>query len=158
MDTPINHHSVEERRTKDKEVFLSHLRKMPIVHIACERTGIGRTTYYRWRKEDAEFSKKADEAMADSEAMITDLSESQLITLIKEKNWAAINLWLRTHHPKYGNKLELSGTVNARMVKDFSEEEKKELQQEFLKLFNQVVDTGYKPTIPNEDPTKHPDA
>jgi hypothetical protein len=155
MNTPTNT-TIDERKAKEKETFLTYLRKTPIVQIACERAGIGRTTYYRWRKEDPQFAKQADEAMAESEAMITDLSESQLIALIKEKNFSAIALWLRARHPKYGNKLELSGTVNARIVKDFSDEEKKEMQQEFLKLFGQVVDTGYKPTIPDEDPAKSP--
>jgi hypothetical protein len=46
--------------------------------------------------------------MQDGEEMINDLSESQLITLIKEKNFPAIQLWLRQHHPKYRNKVELT--------------------------------------------------
>jgi len=45
--------------------------------------------------------------MNEGEEMINDLSESQLITLIKEKNFSAVQLWLRQHHPKYGNKLEV---------------------------------------------------
>lgn len=94
-----------------KKVVLEQLRKVPIVQIACERSDIGRSTFYRWKREDEKFRKAVDEAMEDGEAMINDLSESQLITLIKEKNFPAIQLWLRQHHPKYRNKLDVTARI-----------------------------------------------
>lgn len=103
--------STVRRNTAEKKVLLEQLRKIPIVQIACERADIGRTTYYRWRREDEKFKKAADEAMLDGEEMINDLSESQLITLIKEKNFSAIQLWLRQHHPKYRTKVELTAKI-----------------------------------------------
>lgn len=95
-----------------KNKIIEQFRKMPITQIACERAGIGRTTYYRWRKEDENFRKTADEAITEGEALITDMSESQLINLVREKHFPAVQLWLRQHHPKYGNKVELSGRLN----------------------------------------------
>jgi hypothetical protein len=103
--------STVRRNASEKKVLLEQLRKIPIVQIACERADIGRTTYYRWRREDETFKKSADEAMQDGEEMINDLSESQLITLIKEKNFSAIQLWLRQHHPKYRTKVELTAKI-----------------------------------------------
>jgi hypothetical protein len=100
--------STLKRNKTEQKVVLEQLRKIPIVQIACERSNIGRSTYYRWRRDDAKFKKATDEAMQDGEEMINDLSESQLITLIKEKNFPAIQLWLRQHHPKYRNKVELT--------------------------------------------------
>ncbi len=100
--------STLKRNKTEQKVVLEQLRKIPIVQIACERSSIGRSTYYRWRRDDAKFKKATDEAMQDGEEMINDLSESQLITLIKEKNFPAIQLWLRQHHPKYRNKVELT--------------------------------------------------
>lgn len=100
--------STLKRNKVEQKVVLEQLRKIPIVQIACERSNIGRSTYYRWRRDDAKFKKATDEAMQDGEEMINDLSESQLITLIKEKNFPAIQLWLRQHHPKYRNKVELT--------------------------------------------------
>ncbi len=100
--------STLKRNKTEQKFVLEQLRKMPIVQIACERSNIGRSTYYRWRREDAKFKKATDEAMQDGEEMINDLSESQLITLIKEKNFPAIQLWLRQHHPKYRNKVEVT--------------------------------------------------
>jgi len=105
--------STKRRQTVEQKVLLEQLRKVPIVQIACERANIGRTTYYRWCREDLKFKKESEEAMNEGEEMINDLSESQLITLIKEKNFSAVQLWLRQHHPKYGNKLEVRTKIEA---------------------------------------------
>jgi hypothetical protein len=99
------------KRDPGKNKIIEQLRKMPIIQIACERSGIGRTTYYRWREEDADFRKAADQAIAEGEALITDMSESQLISLIRDKHFQAVQLWLRQHHPKYSNKIELFGNL-----------------------------------------------
>lgn len=99
------------KTVQQKQLLLEQLKKTPIILVACEKTGISRPTYYRWRKESKQFSKVADEAISLGELLVTDLSESQLITLIKEKNFQAIQLWLRQHHPKYAAKLEISGKI-----------------------------------------------
>ena len=96
---------------KQKELFLEQLKKMPIIQIACKNSGISRATVYRWKKEDKEFAKSMNEAIFEGETFVTDMSESQLISMIKDKNFPAIQLWLRTHHPKYGNKIELLGNL-----------------------------------------------
>jgi ACT domain-containing protein len=123
--------SVKERQTKEKASLLEQLKKMPIVHLACERAHISRATYYRWRTEDKPFRKLADEAVADGEALITDMSESQLITLIKEKKFPAIQMWLRHHHPKYKNTLAL---VDERTDPDVLTPEQQSVVKAALKL------------------------
>ena len=40
--------------------------------------------------------------------MVNDMSESQLLTLIKEKNYPAISFWLRHRNDNYKNKLEIT--------------------------------------------------
>jgi len=100
--------TVDARKKEDKEKVLQELRKIPIVQMACGRTSISRGTYYRWRTEDKEFTKAADEAMCEGEKFICDMSESQVINLIKDGNLPAITLWLRAHHPKYATKLEVT--------------------------------------------------
>jgi len=99
-----------KKNTKKVE-FLEQLKKIPIIQVAAEKTGLSRNTIYRWRKEGNEFRKLMDEALAEGEELVNDLSEGQLLTLIKEKNWSALSFWLRYHHPKYGNKLELTGKL-----------------------------------------------
>lgn len=103
--------TINARQAKDRETILGQLRKMPILQIACERAGVGRSSYYRWREEDESFQKATDEAIAEGEAFITDMSESQLISLIRDKHFQAVQLWLRQHHPRYANKVELSGRL-----------------------------------------------
>ena len=96
---------------KNKQLLLDCLGKTPIIQIACEKAGVSRATYYRWRKENIEFAKTADEAITEGELFINDMSESQVISLIKDKNWPAISFWLRHHHPKYANKIEVEANI-----------------------------------------------
>lgn len=97
--------------TQDKAKMLEQLKKTPIVQIACERVGVPRSTYYRWRKGDAEFASDCDTAIAESSGLINDMAESQLITAIKDGNMTAIIYWLKHHHNTYATRIELSGTL-----------------------------------------------
>jgi len=98
------------KKDKFKDSIIQQLKEMPIVQVACKKVGVGRTTYYRWR-ENKKFAKEADTAIAEGEAFITDMSESQLISLIRDRNFQALQLWLRHHHPKYSNKIEVDGRL-----------------------------------------------
>lgn len=96
------------KKNKIQNQFFEELRKVPIVQVACEKTGLSRNSVYRWKKEDKEFSKKMDQAMADGVAFVNDMSESQLLTMIKEKNWSAISFWLKHRNDNYKNKIEIT--------------------------------------------------
>ncbi|HRY62401.1 MAG TPA: hypothetical protein P5056_01365 [Candidatus Paceibacterota bacterium] len=96
------------KKNKFQDQFLDELRKVPIVQVACEKTGLSRNSVYRWRKDDKEFLKKMDSALSDGVALVNDMSESQLLTLIKEKNYPAISFWLRHRNDNYKNKLEIT--------------------------------------------------
>ncbi len=99
------------KKDKKRDQFLAELRRIPIVQVACEKTAISRNSVYRWRKEDEEFKKAMDEAMADGETFVNDMSESQLLSLIQEKNWSAISFWLRHRNPKYRDRVEVTTKV-----------------------------------------------
>ena len=86
---------------------MDELRKIPIVQVACEKTGLSRNSVYRWKNEDAEFRKAMEEALAEGEELVNDMSEGQLLTLIKEKNWSAISFWLRKRNPKFKDRIEV---------------------------------------------------
>ena len=104
--------SIEKR--KSKELLIGHLRKTPIIQIACEKAEISRMTFYRWKKDDQEFSKAADEAMQEGCLMVNDLAESQLISAIKDRNLQAVTYWLRFHHPSYKQSFLQEGFVLGR--------------------------------------------
>ena len=96
------------KKNKFQDQFLEELRKVPIIQVACEKTGLSRNSVYRWRKEDKEFLKKMDIALNEGIALVNDMSESQLLTLIKEKSYPAISFWLRHRKDAYKNKLEIT--------------------------------------------------
>lgn len=104
--------TIKLRRDKRKKLILEKLRKTPIVQIACSQSGISRATYYRWITKDKRFQKNTNEALRAGELFINDLSESQIITLIKEKSWSAISFWLRHHHAKYADKLKIEANIH----------------------------------------------
>lgn len=91
-----------------KELVLEQLSKSPIIEAACQKAGITRTTFYRWKKDDPEFTKAIDQALLDGRLLVNDLAENQLISAVKDRNLAAVQYWLRHHHPSYANRLQIS--------------------------------------------------
>jgi hypothetical protein len=90
---------------QQKQAFLDQLPKYPIVQVACEKSGVGRSTYYAWRKEDKTFAKAADTALKSGEHFINDMAESQLIQNIKNGHTTSIIFWLKNHHGSYNDKI-----------------------------------------------------
>ena len=115
--------TIEKRQSKNKELLLEQLKKTPVVQIACEKAGVGRATYYRWRKEDSEFTKQSDQALHDGSLLVNDMAESQLMSAIKDKNMTAIIFWLKHHHPAYATKVEVT-TNNKNQDIELTEEQK----------------------------------
>ena len=84
-------------------VFLEHLKKVPVVQVACEKVGISRNTIYRWRDEDKVFCDAMDLALNDGCGLVNDMCESQIMNHIKQGHFSALTYWLSHHHPKYKN-------------------------------------------------------
>lgn len=105
---------------RDKSIFLDCLRTTPIVQTACQKTGISRATFYRWRKENPSFKEISDIALKKGIHFINDLAESQLISSIKDKNMTAIIFWLKHHHKDYAeNRIYLSSADQEKMAELF---------------------------------------
>lgn len=100
--------NVEKRIADMKQAMLNVLKEMPIIEVAVKRIGISRDTFYRWKQEDKEFEKQSQEAMARGIDFINDMSESQIISLIKEKKMPSIRYWLKHNHPKYRERIEIT--------------------------------------------------
>jgi hypothetical protein len=99
------------KKNKVREQFLAELRRIPIVQVACEKTNVSRNSVYRWKKDDEEFAKAMTEALAEGEALVNDMSESQLLSLIKEKNFQALSFWLRHRNPRFKDKVEVTAKI-----------------------------------------------
>ena len=134
------------KKDKDfKELIIEKLKQSPIVQIVCERIGIGRASYYRWRKEDPKFKKATDEAITEGLLLVNDLAESQLISAIKDRNLSAIVFWLKNHHKTYTNKLEITGHL---------EHSKKELTPEEKALIKKALRLALPPAEQHEEKKK----
>lgn len=120
--------TIDKRQIKDKELLLEQFRKTPIVQIACEKAGLGRATYYRWRKDQPEFAKEADIAIEDGNRLINDMAESQLLSAIRDKNMTAIIFWLKHHHSTYTTRVEVT-TFNKDHEIHLTEEQKELLDK-----------------------------
>ena len=110
-NSDINKKTIRGRIVKDKKLIIEQLSKTPIVTLVAEKTGIGRSTYYRWKKEDAKFSNAADAAIVTGNLLINDLAESQLLSSIRDGNLTGIIFWLKHHHPAYETRIELRHAI-----------------------------------------------
>lgn len=82
-----------------KEMFIGNLKASGgIIYVACESTGINRSTYYRWRESDKEFADAVDEVM---DAQV-DFVESKLMELINAHDTTATIFYLKTKGKKRG--------------------------------------------------------
>lgn len=103
--------TIVARQNKLKEAFLEQLKRTPTIETACQKVGIARATVYRWINGNKHFKKKVEDGLTEGRTFMSDVAENQLFSLIGEKEFKAIKLYLSTHNPRYGNKLELSGSI-----------------------------------------------
>ncbi len=102
MDNFLYEGAIEKRQSESKLALIGALKETPIIQIACKKAGVGRATYYRWKNEDGSFLKESNEAIKEGIEFINDMSESQVIQLIKEKKMPAIAMWLKNNSARYG--------------------------------------------------------
>lgn len=82
-----------------KEDFLAALsRCRGIVSRAAEATGVSRTTYYNWRREDASFRSRADAVLEEQ----ADFVEGALLERIAAGDTTAIIFYLKTKGRRRG--------------------------------------------------------
>lgn len=87
-----------------KEKILEELRKVPIMAYAIKKYGVGRTTFYKWIKDDKKLSEDVKIALRTGMENLNDFCESKLIKKIQEENLQAIIFWLKHHVREYKQK------------------------------------------------------
>ena len=122
--------TIQLRQEKEREILLEYLKKTPVIQHACEKAGVGRATYYRWRKENKDFAARADKAIIEGIAMMNDMAESQLLRAIRDRNMTGIMFWLRHNHKRFSTKVELSGTLEHKNI---------EIPEEYKKLIKKAL-------------------
>lgn len=133
---------LQDRTAINRQLMLEQLQKTPIVQVCCEKLNISRSTYYRWRDESPEFAKQADKALAEGVALINDLTESQLLSAIKNGNISSIFYWLNHRHSAYSNKLEVTTKVD----KETLTVEQEELIKKALEHASLIMKGGHNDT------------
>jgi len=98
--------SIQKRQTEERSALVENLKKMPIIQIACEKTGVSRATFYRWKNSNKRFSRQVDEALKESVEIVNDMAEAKLIASIKEGNITALIYWVKHGHTAYSKKVE----------------------------------------------------
>lgn len=93
------------KTAEQKLAILEHLGKCCIVQLACERTNVGRSTYYKWLSEDKEFKELADKAIKAGRAYLNDVAFSGLLKKIQEGNMTALIFWLKNNHVWFAEKI-----------------------------------------------------
>lgn len=129
--------SVQIRTSQKQDQIVDQLSRTPIVEIACQKIGIGRNSYYRWRRQSKKFSSACDNAIEEGCQFINDLAESQLISAMKDGNLTSCMYWLNHRHHIYRNKLEVNG--NMEIKKDELSRDQEKSIMKALELASLVI-------------------
>ena len=107
---------MDKSRHIKKESMLEALEQtLGVVTTACKSTGIPRSTFYKWIREDEKFKR----SVQDIENIALDFAESQLHTQMKNGNTSATIFYLKTKGKKRGyvERSELDVTSNNERIK-----------------------------------------
>jgi len=88
------------RTQNEKNKFIEELKEIPIVSVVCKRTGIAKSTFYRWMK-DSVFNEKVQDAEEVGRFNVTDIAEGQLISAMRKGEKWAIQYWLESNSKRY---------------------------------------------------------
>ena len=106
----------KKERNLKKETLLQALESsLGIVSTACNRTGISRSSFYKWYKEDEEFRKKVDEI----DNLKLDFVESKLFKNIENEKEKSIIFYLqhKGHKRGYIQRQNINLTSNEEDIK-----------------------------------------
>lgn len=120
---------IYRRKKKEKKLILDLLLKYPIVQLACEKAGISRATFYRWKNEDEEFNIESEKAIFEWKQLINDMAEINVITWIKNWDKTLTMYWLNNNNPNYSNR-----PINQNIVIQTTNTEKKQIKDILEKL------------------------
>lgn len=105
--------SSEQTEHNKKGVLEALEKSFGIVTTACKAMGIGRTQFYQWLKDDAEFKKQVN----DLQNVTLDMAESQLHKQILGGNTTATIFYLKTKGKNRGyvERQEITGIEGTKL-------------------------------------------
>lgn len=146
--------AVIERQQKQKELVIEQLKKTPIIQIVCEKVGVSRATFYRWKQDDLNFTDDVEKAIFMGVDLVNDMAESQLLAAIRDQNMTAIIFWLKHRHRGYGTRVELN--ANLKVERQLTPEEQVAIKKA-LSLAQLIPEEEIYESNTNDTPTDHPE-
>ena len=113
-------HMSEKERKKKKKLLVELLSKTPIIETACQKVGITRMMFYRWKEDDSGFRESMEEVLSVSRDRISDLAESQIINKIKDGHFGSCAFWLRNNCTRYRVKKAIATTEDKHIPFDLT--------------------------------------
>ena len=113
-----------------KQKLVQQLKEIPIPTYVCQKLGVPKATYYKWRKTDDAFRAASDEAILTGKLSINDVAKSQLVKLINNGDYRSISFWLKHNDPDFNPKLTLEIQSTKR---EYDPAQLKEMEQAMLK-------------------------
>lgn len=144
------------KTNKGKKIFLEALKENHIILAVCRKTGIGKSSFYRWLKDDPQFATAVDEAIQEGLELVNDAAESNIVTGIKNRDKDASKFWLKYRHPAYSTKIQVEAT---RPDPDLTPEQQaivlKALELAALEEFEEITQTSKDDHVPKNNLSKN---
>lgn len=145
---------------KIKQKLLKEIAKFGNVYLSCQKIGIDKATYYRWKDGDEEFRKLADKAEEIGRENIGEVAEYGLLQNIKEKNQRAIEFALvniskrykqdRTTNVIFMHKKDIIPDVPQKTIEDMLDEYAMRRITESTRTEDSKPETDKLPEVPRE--------
>lgn len=90
---------MKKRRLEQR--IIEEFQKFPNPSFVCEKVGISRHTFYRWRDLDKKFNERIEEALSVGNDSLCDLAESKLLTNVNNGNQRSIEYLLSHRSERY---------------------------------------------------------
>ena len=106
--------AIKKRQTNLKKLFLEQLKKTPTIEQSAQKISTTRMTIYRLRKASKQFDFKVEEALREGREFVSDVAETQMFSKIGQVDTSMIRYFLSHNNARYKDKLEISGSINAK--------------------------------------------
>lgn len=101
-----------------KQKLVDTLETVPIFTAACDKLGIPRSTYYKWRQLDEKFARAADNAIVRGRIAVNGMAKTMLLKKMREGNMTAIIFWLKHNDPDFNPKITIEMKSDERYTKE----------------------------------------
>ena len=107
---------LKELQLKKKAMLIALEQNLGVVTSACRTAGGGRTTFYKWLKQDKQFN----EAVKELDNVSLDYAESKLLENIRANKETSIIFYLKTKGKKrgYSERSELDITTDGDKINE----------------------------------------